>query len=345
VFLRFMEEEYRPRARASLGLSRLPDGEAHYAWLARRYTTTTLTPAQIHDVGLEEVARIRARMEATIAETGFDGSFADFLAFLRSDPRFYAASRADLMAEAKAIAERVDRLMPRWFGRLPKLAYEVRPVPADIEESYTSGRYWTGNPAQGAAAGYMVNTSHLSQRPLYELPALTLHEAVPGHHTQIALAQENESLPLFRRGEGLTAYVEGWALYAEGLGEEMGVYRDAYERFGRLSFDMWRACRLVVDTGLHQFGWTRDRARACLADNTALSQKNVGVEIDRYIGQPGQALAYKIGQLKISALRSRAEERLGERFDIRAFHDLILGAGPLPLDMLASRVEGWIAAA
>jgi uncharacterized protein (DUF885 family) len=226
---------------------------------------------------------------------------------------------------------------------LPRLTYGVRPVPAEIEESYTSGRYWTGSPEQGLAGGYMVNTSHLDQRPLYEFPALTLHEAVPGHHLQIALAQENTGIPLFRRNDDLTAFVEGWALYSERLGIEMGIYQTPYEQFGRLSMEMWRACRLVVDTGLHHKGWTRDQAIAYLADNTALAQKNVVVEVDRYIGWPGQALGYKIGELKIRELRKRAEEALGERFDIRQFHDLVLGQGPLPLDLLEKRVDAWIA--
>jgi uncharacterized protein (DUF885 family) len=219
----------------------------------------------------------------------------------------------------------------------------VRPVPREIEEAYTSARYWNGSPEQGLAGGYMVNTSHLDQRPLYEFPALTLHEAVPGHHLQIALAQENQEIPLFRRGDELTAFVEGWALYAERLGMEMGIYQTPYEQFGRLSMEMWRACRLVIDTGLHHKGWTRDQAIAYLADNTALGQKNVVVEVDRYIGWPGQALGYKIGELKIRELRQRAQDALGARFDIRKFHDLVLGQGPLPLDLLEKRVDAWIA--
>lgn len=345
ALLAFLETNYRPKAdaRTVVGLCGLPGGTAYYAWLARRYTTTDLTPEAIHALGIKEVARIRAEMDGAIAETGFKGSFAEFLAFLRHDPRFYATSRQALLDRAKAIAARIDVELPKWFGHLPKLPYDVRPVPAELEESYTSGRYWEGSPEQGAPGGYLVNTSHLDQRPLFELPVLTLHEAIPGHHTQIALAQENKALPVFRRGDGLTVYVEGWALYAERLGVEMGIYQDAYERFGMLSFDMWRACRLVVDTGLHQMGWPREKARAFLADNTALSQKNVDVEIDRYIGQPGQALAYKIGQLKILQLRERAKTALGARFDIRAFHDVILDEGPLPLDMLEARVDAWIA--
>jgi uncharacterized protein (DUF885 family) len=340
----FLEREYGPKARPALGLSSLPDGKRYYAYLARSYTTTQMTPEAIHALGLLEVARIRAEMEKAVAETGFKGSFPEFLAFLRHDPRFYPTSREALMAQAKATAARIDGKLPSLFGHLPKLPYEVRPAPAEVEESYTSARYWTGSPETGSPGIYIVNTSHLDQRPLYELPVLTLHEAIPGHHTQIALAQENKAIPVFRRSEDLTVFVEGWALYAEGLGEEMGIYRDPYERFGRLSFDMWRACRLVVDTGLHWMGWSREQARACLADNTALSDKNIDVEIDRYIGDPGQALAYKLGQLKIAELRRRAEAALGAKFDVRAFHDLILDEGPLPLDMLEARVDGWIAA-
>ena len=340
----FLETGYRPKAQARevVGLCGLPGGLAYYAYLSRRYTTTTMTPEAIHALGVKEVARIRADMDATIVQTGFKGDFPAFLTFLRTDPRFYATSREALLERARTLAARIDRELPKWFGHLPKLPYEVRPAPAELEESYTSGRYWEGSPEQGTPGIYIVNTSHLDQRPLFELPVLTLHEAIPGHHTQIALAQENKALPVFRRGDGLTAYVEGWALYTERLGVEMGIYQDAYERFGMLSFDMWRACRLVVDTGLHQMAWPRAKARAFLADNTALSQKNVDVEIDRYIGQPGQALAYKIGQLKILELRARAEAALGGRFDIRAFHDVILDEGPLPLDMLEARVDAWI---
>jgi uncharacterized protein (DUF885 family) len=342
--LSFMEKTYLPQARTSLGIESTPNGKAYYAFTARRHTTTNLTPDQISAIGEQEVARIRAEMDKIIAEVGFKGTFKEFQASLRTDPRFYVTTREALLEKASEISKRIDDQLPRFFGLLPRLPYGVRPVPQEIEESYTTGRYWTGSPEQGIAGGYMVNTSHLDQRPLFELPALTLHEAVPGHHLQIALALENKTIPIFRRNDEMTAFVEGWALYAERLGIEMGIYRDPYEQFGRLSMEMWRACRLVVDTGLHHKGWTREQAIAYMADNTALAQKNIVVEVDRYIGWPGQALGYKIGELKIRELRARAEKALGERFDVRQFHDLILGEGPLPLDILEQRVDSWVAA-
>jgi len=337
-----MEKEYLPAARDTLGARSLPNGDAYYAWLVGYYTTTNLTPDQVHELGKSEVARIRAEMEALIKETGFTGSFADFQAMLRTDPRFYVTTRQALLEKASEIAKRIDDQLPRHFGRLPRLTYGVRPVPAEIEENYTTGRYFDGSPAQGVAGGLMINTSHLDQRPLYELPALALHEGVPGHHLQIALSQELEDVPAFRRDAYVTAFVEGWALYAEQLGDEMGIYRDAYERFGKLSYEMWRACRLVADTGIHWKGWSVEEARACFTDNTALSATNIQNELMRYVSWPGQALAYKIGELKIMELRHRAEKELGDKFDERAFHDRVLLAGPLPLEVLEKRVDEWI---
>ncbi len=342
AYAAMLREEYLPKARTGLAARDLPDGVRYYAWLVRHHTTTTLTPDQVHALGEQEVARIRARMEAAIALTGFKGSFGDFLAFLRTDPRFYARSRQDLLDKASEIDKRIDDKLPAFFGTLPRLTFGVRPVPAEIEDGYTTGRYWEGSPDQGVAGGFMVNTSPLDQRALYELPALTLHESVPGHHLQIALAQERKDLPFFRRNADVAAYTEGWGLYAESLGEEMGIYRDAYERFGRLSYEMWRACRLVADTGVHWLGWTREQARACFNDNTALSPKNIDVELDRYISWPGQALAYKVGEIRMQMLRKRAETALGPKFDIRRFHDLILLAGPMPLDLLDARVDAWV---
>ncbi len=342
-FLQFLEKTYQPKARQTLGIEAVQNGAAYYAYLVRRHTTTNMTPDQVHELGVKEVARIHAEMEQVIAQTGFKGSFPEFQADLRSNPRFYVTTREALLEKASTLAKRIDGELPKWFGLLPRLPYGVREVPREIEESYTSARYWPGSPEQGQAGGYMVNTSHLDQRPLYELPALTLHEAVPGHHLQIALAQENKAIPLFRRDDDLTAFVEGWALYSEKLGIEMGVYRDPYENFGRLSMEMWRACRLVVDAGIHHKGWSREQAIAYMSANTALAQKNIEVEVDRYIGWPGQALGYKIGELKILELRHRAESALGEKFDIRKFHDLVLGEGPLPLDILEQRVDAWIA--
>lgn len=343
-FVAFLEREYLPASRTSLAARSLPDGERYYRWLVADHTTTDLTPDQIHAIGLSEVARIRAEMDGVFAETGFTGDFRAFQQMLRRDPRFYATSREDLLEKASRIAKRIDNELPAWFATLPRLTYGVRPVPADIEASYTTGRYFGGSSAEGVAGGYMVNTSKLDQRPLYELPSLTLHEAVPGHHLQIALGQELVGVPNFRRSAGVSAFTEGWGLYAEKLGGEMGIYRDPYERFGRLSYEMWRACRLVADTGLHWKGWSLDQARACFTDNTALSPLNIEVELARYVSWPGQALAYKIGELKIVELRTRAQAALGPRFDIRRFHDAVLLAGPLPLSLLERRVDTWIVA-
>jgi uncharacterized protein (DUF885 family) len=342
-FATFLEREYLPASRKALGARSLPDGERYYAWLVQDHTTTTLTPDQIHANGLAEVARIRKEMDGVIAETGFQGDFAAFQAFLRTDPQFYATSRQDLLEKASEIAKRIDDKLPAWFMTLPRLTYGVRPVPADIEANYTTGRYFSGNPTLGVAGGYMVNTSSLDQRGLYELPALTLHEAVPGHHLQIALGQEAQGVPVFRREADVSAFTEGWGLYSEKLGGEMGIYRDAYERFGRLSYEMWRACRLVADTGIHWKGWSLEQARRCFAENSALSPLNIEVELARYVSWPGQALAYKTGEMKIVALRAKAQAELGEKFDIRRFHDAVLLAGPMPLDMLERRIDAWTA--
>ena len=343
AYLALLQSEYLPHAAASLAARDLPDGERYYAWLIHHFTTTDLPPGRVHELGEQEVARIRGEMEQVIGETGFKGSFAAFLAFLRSDSRFYAKSREGLLETAAAIDKRVDAVLPAFFATLPRLTFGVLPVPPEMEEGYTTGRYWPGNPDAGIAAGYMVNTSQLDQRPLYELPALTLHESIPGHHLQIALAQELKGLPWFRRNADLNAYVEGWGLYAEDLGVEMRIYRDPYERFGKLSYEMWRACRLVADTGIHWLRWTREQARACFTDNTALAPKNIEVELDRYISWPGQALAYKIGELTLKRLRQKAEIGLGPAFDLRKFHDEILLDGPLPLSLLETRLDYWIA--
>jgi uncharacterized protein (DUF885 family) len=343
-FATFLEKEYLPASRKGLGARSLPNGERYYAWLVEDQTTTKLTPDQIHQNGLTEVARIRREMDGVMAQAGFKGDFAAFQTFLRTDPQFYATSREDLLEKASEIAKRIDDQLPAWFATLPRLTYGVRPVPADIETNYTTGRYFSGNPKLGIAGGYMVNTYKLDQRGLYELPALTLHEAVPGHHLQIALGQEADGVPMFRREADVTAFIEGWGLYAEKLGGEMGIYRNAYERFGRLSYEMWRACRLVADTGIHWKGWSLDQARQCFTENTALSPLNIEVELARYISWPGQALAYKTGEMKIVALREKARAELGEKFDIRRFHDAVLLDGPMPLDMLERRVDAWIAA-
>jgi len=342
--LAFFRETYKPGARETLAATDLPEGEAYYAMLVRQYTTLSLTPREIHEIGLDEVARIRAEMDDIIDETGFDGGFADFLEFLRTDPRFYADSAEALLKEAALIAKRVDGMLPAFFGRLPRMPYGLRAVPDSIAPNYTTGRYWP--PIPGRRGGlYMVNTHALDKRPLYVLPALTLHEAVPGHHLQTALAREIEDAPEFRRNLYVVAFGEGWGLYTEKLGVEMGVYRTPYERFGRLTYEMWRAGRLVVDTGIHAMGWSRDRAVRFFRENSALSLHNIDTEVDRYISWPGQALGYKMGELKILELRLRAERALGAAFDIRAFHDAVLEAGSLPLPVLERRIDAFIAAA
>ena len=342
-FAAFLEKEYVPASRKALAARSLPGGEAYYQWLVADHTTTALSPDQIFDLGQSEVTRIRAQMETVKAEAGFTGDLTAFIAMLRKDPRFYATSREDLLEKTALADKRMDDQLPRWFGTLPRLTFGVRPVPTEIEEGYTSARYFEGAPKQGLAGGHMVNTSHLDQRPLFEIPALSAHEAVPGHHLQIALGQESEDVPAFRRNAGVTAFTEGWGLYAERLAGEMGMYRDAYERFGALSMEMWRACRLVADTGLHWKGWTVEQAKVCFTDNTALAPLNIDVELARYVSWPGQALAYKVGQLKILDLREKAKAKLGEKFDIRRFHDAVLLAGPLPLDLLEARIDGWVA--
>ena len=343
----FMRDEYVPASPAeagAIGLGQRPGGRDAYAFAARWYTTTDMTPDEIHQLGLSEVARIRAQMQEEMAAAGWTGSFADFLTYLRTDPQFYATTRDELMMHAREIAKRADDQLPALFGTLPRLPYGVREVPREIEANYTTGRYNPGSYVNGVAGGYMVNTSSLNQRALYELPALTLHEAVPGHHLQIALQQELGDLPWFRRNGDATAFVEGWGLYSEYLGYEMGIYRTPYERFGRLSYEMWRACRLVADTGIHWMGWDIEEARACFRDNSALSEHNIQTELERYISWPGQALAYKVGELTILRLRRRAEETLGDRFDVRRFHDAILLGGPVPMDVLEQRIDEWIAA-
>ncbi len=340
---RFLREDYLPRAPETLGLVHRPGGREMYAYLVRGYTTTDLTPDEVHAIGLQEVARIRARMDVEMRAAGWTGDFASFLTFLRTDPQFYVTSREALLEKASEMAKRADDGLPALFGTLPRLPYGVRPVPLAIEANYTTGRYNQGSMENGVAGGYMVNTSSLNQRGLYELPALTLHEAVPGHHLQIALQQEAEDGPYFRRSVDVTAFVEGWGLYSEFLGEEMGFYRTPYERFGRLSYEMWRACRLVSDTGIHWLGWDIEQARACFRDNSALAPLNIETELQRYIGWPGQATAYKIGEIRLRGVRTRAEAELGDRFDVRRFHDALLVDGPLPMALLDERMDRWIA--
>ncbi len=344
AFLEFMTGEYMPNTRATIGASDTPNGADYYAFLVRYFTTLDLTPEEVHQIGLREVDRIRVDMDAIIEEVEFAGSFADFLEFLRTDSRFYADSPEELLRQASFIAKRMDGKLPTLFKTLPRLPYGVAPVPDHLAPKYTGGRYVP--PAEGSTEPgyYWVNTYNLPARPLYTLPALTLHEAVPGHHLQGALTRELVGLPEFRRHAYINAFGEGWGLYSEWLGIEADIYTDPYSNFGRLTYEMWRACRLVVDTGIHAFGWTRDEAMEYLASNTALSLHEVRTETDRYISWPGQALAYKIGELTIRELRGRAEEVLGERFDVREFHDVILGQGTVPMSVLEDQVDEYIAA-
>jgi uncharacterized protein (DUF885 family) len=343
--LAFLESEYLPRTRESIAASDLPDGPAYYAYKVRQSTTTSLSPQEIHAIGLAEVARIRGEMDGVIASTGFPGGFAAFVDFLRSDPQFFFTAPDDLLRAYRDICKRADPELPKLFGTLPRLPYGVVPVPAYAEKSQTTAYYEPGSPAAGRPGQFFANTYDLKARPKWEMEALSLHEAVPGHHLQIALAQEMPEMPEFRKNSFYTAYVEGWGLYAESLGGEMGFYRDPYARFGQLTYEMWRAIRLVVDTGMHALGWSRDKAIAFFVANAGKAEHDIVVEIDRYIVWPGQALAYKIGELKIKELRALAARELGPLFDVRAFHDLVLGAGAIPLDVLEERVRSWIRSA
>lgn len=342
---RFFVDEYLPGCRETLAARDLPGGEDFYAREVRFYTTLPLTPDDVHETGLREVARIRSEMETVMRRAGFQGSHAEFVRFLRSDPRFYAKSAEELLQRAAWICKRMDGVLPAFFGRLPRQPHTVEPVPDAMAPKYTAGRYVRA-PKGGTRGGiYWVNTYALHTRPLYALEALTLHEAVPGHHLQIALAAEMEDLPPFRRNAYFSAFGEGWGLYAEHLGLEAGFYKDPYSDFGRLSYEMWRACRLVVDTGVHSKGWSRQQVIDYLAEHTALSLHECTTETDRYISWPGQALAYKMGELKIRELRAKAEREMGARFDLRAFHDELLRHGAVPLPTLERVVGRYIESA
>lgn len=339
----FFLNEYIPGARETLGAYQLPNGEAYYQALVRYFTTLDdSTPDSIHQLGLQEVARIRSEMDEIIGQVEFEGSFAEFLDFMRTDPQFYVDEPEDLLKEAAWLAKQIDGVMPKFFGKLPRQPYGVEAVPADLAPNYTTGRY-NGAPLGGDRGGYYwVNTFALDKRPLYNLPALTLHEGAPGHHHQSALGKEAVGVPEFRKRLYPHAFGEGWGLYSEKLGIEMGIYKTPYENFGRLTYEMWRACRLVIDTGIHAKGWTRKQAQDYLANNTALSLLNVRTEVDRYISWPGQALAYKMGELTILELRAQAEQALGDKFDIRTFHDAILAEGGVPLEVLRGQIHQYI---
>ncbi len=339
----FFHKEYMPAARESLGAFQLPEGERFYQAAIRRYATVDLSPQEIHDIGLSEVARIRTEMDDIIQQLEFAGDFPAFLEFLRTDEQFYARTPRELLATASYYAKKIDGRLPMLFGHMPRQPYGVAPVPDEIAPFYTGGRYVPA-PLEAHRGGYYwVNTFQLESRPLYNIPALTLHEGAPGHHTQGALAQELQGQPEFRRNDYISAYGEGWGLYSEKLGVEMDIYETPYEHFGRLSYEMWRACRLVIDTGIHSMGWTREQALDYLASNTALSVHEVTTEIDRYISWPGQALSYKLGEYTLWNLRREAESALGEAFDVRAFHDFVLGLGSVTLDILQDEVRAWVA--
>ena len=338
----FVENEYIPAARKSIAMRDLPNGEAWYAYNVKQRTTTDLTPEQIHKIGLSEVKRIRGEMNGIIESTGFEGSFEDFLVFLRTDPQFYHTTKEGLLREYRDIAKRADPELMKLFGKLPRTPYGVIPVPSYAEKSQTTAYYQGGSVKAGRPGNFFANTYALETRPRWEMEALTLHEAVPGHHLQLALQDELEDVPWFRRAGGYTAFIEGWGLYSESLGVEMGFYQDPYSKFGQLTYEMWRAIRLVVDTGMHHLGWSRQQAIDYFMENAGKQEHDVIVEVDRYIVWPGQALAYKIGELKIKELRAWATDELGEDFDIRGFHDEVLGKGALPLSVLDANIKAWV---
>jgi uncharacterized protein (DUF885 family) len=340
--LDFFHQEYVPGARTTTGAKHLPGGAKYYQEQISVYATVDWSPEKIHEIGLSEVARIRKEMDEIIKEVGFEGSFAEFLEFLRTDPQFYAKTPHELLAEASYFAKKADGRLPQLFGHMPRQPYGVAPVPDDIAPFYTGGRYISSALDSHRGGYYWVNTYQLESRTLYTLPALTLHEAAPGHHTQIALASEQQDQPPFRRNAYISAFGEGWALYAEKLGVEMDIYETPYQNFGRLTYEMWRACRLVIDTGIHTMDWSREQAQQYLAENSALSIHEITTEIDRYISWPAQALSYKLGEYTIWELRRDAEFRLGTDFDIRAFHDFILALGSVPLDILKDEVGRWV---
>jgi len=338
----FFVKEYIPGGRETIACSDLPNGKAYYEFLVKEYTTLDKTPKEIHETGLSEVKRIRGEMDALIAKTGFKGTFAEFVDFLRTDPRFYTTDPQQLMKETAFVLKKIDGQLPTLFKTLPRLPYGIKPIP-DFNAPRNTTAYYEQGAGDGTRAGcYRINLYDLKSRPLYEIEALSCHEAVPGHHLQIATAMEIPDVPSFRRYEWVTSFGEGWALYSEQLGLEMGLYQDPYSNFGRLSYEMWRAMRLVVDTGMHYFGWTRQQAIDYMAANGALSMRNIESEVDRYIAWPGQAVAYKMGQLKISELRAYATQELGPKFDVREFHDVVLWSGCVPLDILDANVKAWV---
>ena len=338
----FLINEYLPESRDTIGISDVPNGKEWYEYLARYHTTTNLTPDEIHEIGLREVAKIRAEMEGIIEQVGWEGDFNSFLQYLRTDPRFYYETGEELLQAYRAMSKEIDAYMPTLFNKLPRAPYGVIPIPME-SAPFTTTAYYNA-PSEGRPGYYYANLYMPEVRPKYEIPVLSVHEAVPGHHHQISLAQEMENVPNFRKYLSITAFVEGWGLYSEQLGESMGIYDDPYDKFGQLTYDMWRAVRLVVDTGMHYKNWSREDAVNLFLENTAKTEQDINNEVDRYIAWPGQALAYKIGQLKIMELRDKSKEALGDDFDIKDFHDHILSFGSIPLNILEEKVDEFIEA-
>ena len=336
----FLINEYLPESRDTIGISDVPNGKEWYEYLARYHTTTNLTPDEIHEIGLREVAKIRAEMEGIIEQVGWEGDFNSFLQYLRTDPRFYYETGEELLQAYRAMSKEIDAYMPTLFNKLPRAPYGVIPIPME-SATFTTTAYYNA-PSEGRPGYYYANLYMPEVRPKYEIPVLSVHEAVPGHHHQISLAQEMENVPNFRKYLSITAFVEGWGLYSEQLGESMGIYDDPYDKFGQLTYDMWKAVRLVVDTGMHYKDWSREDAVNLFLENTAKTEQDINNEVDRYIAWPGQALAYKIGQLKIMELRDKSKEALGDDFDIKDFHDHILSFGSIPLNILEEKVDEFI---
>ncbi|MBU2927526.1 DUF885 domain-containing protein [Winogradskyella psychrotolerans] len=338
----FMTDTYLPNTRESYGLGELPNGTAWYNAQIKFHTTTNKTAQEIHDIGLSEVARILVEMEKVKSDTGFKGDLNAFNTFLKEDPQFYFDTPEELLSAYRDICKKIDPVLPQLFGKLPRLPYGVKKVPAYSEQATTTAYYNPGSLQSGVAGYFYANTYKLESRPKWEMEALTIHEAVPGHHLQISLAQELENVPEFRTMLGFTAFIEGWGLYSESLGPELGMYQDLYSKYGQLTYEMWRAMRLVVDTGIHAFGWIRQEAIDYFKENSGKNENDISVEVDRYIAWPGQALAYKIGELKIKELRKKSEDILKDQFDIRAFHDVVLGSGTIPLNVLEDNINQWI---
>ena len=336
----FLQDDYLPNSRDSIGIKDIPNGSDYYEFLAKYYTTTDLTPEEIHNIGLREIKRIRLEMEQIIAQVNWDGDFNSFLNYLRTSPRFYYDNGEDLFNAYLIMSKTIDPLLPKIFKEFPRAPYGVKPIPAETAPFTTTAYY--NSPSPGRPGYFYANLYKPESRPKYEIPVLTVHEAVPGHHFQISIAQELENVPTFRKYQGITAFVEGWGLYSEELGEYINIYDDPYDKFGQLTYDMWRAIRLVVDTGMHYFDWSRQDAINLFLENSAKSQLDIENEVDRYIAWPGQALAYKIGQLKILELRNKSEELLGDKYDIKDFHYEVLKRGSLPLDLLEFYIDKWI---